>query len=411
MVFKYIAINREGKRIEGTREAEKREDVVSFLINQGLTIVSISESLNLDLKKLLSTDIGGLPLSEKLLLIKQLSTMISAGIPLLQALDILVQQADKEALRDKLEKVYEGVESGQTLSASFGKVGGIFSEVQLSLISAGEQSGNLNEMLAKVALDLEENKNLRGKILGALIYPAIIIFVLIIVVIIMVVFMVPQIEVLYESINQDGLELPITTKFFIFLSNFFRSPIGLFLFFLGLSGTYLGFRVYNSTPGGKLLIDKYKLKFPVFGKIVAKTELAQFTRILAMLLQSGIPIIDAIQTTSNALSNEIFKQTVNSSIDGVKKGESFSVSLAKNNKYRVFPAIVIKMIATGEQSGRLDKVLGDISNLYNAEVKQTTDNLTKLLEPFILLFAGVLVAFLALSIYLPIYQIMNAVQS
>ncbi|BCX13858.1 MAG: type II secretion system protein F [Candidatus Dojkabacteria bacterium] len=410
MNFKYVAINSEGKRIEGNREADSREDVVNFLLNQDLTIVSISENINLDFKKILSSDIGGLPLAEKLVLVKQLSTMISAGIPLLQALDILVQQTEKEALKEKLQKVYEGVESGQTLSKSFAKVGGIFSEVQLSLISAGEQSGNLAEMLLKVTDDLEESKNLRGKIVGALIYPAIILTVLVVVVVVMIVFMVPQIEALYESLNRDDLELPITTRFFIFISNFFRNPFGLIIFLISMFGLYLGFRAYASTPGGRLNVDRFKLKIPVFGKLIIKAELTQFTRVLSMLLQSGIPIIESIKITAEALGNEAFKQTVKASVDGVKKGESLSVSLAKNNKYNVLPLILLKMIATGEESGKLDKVLEDISRFYNAEVKQTTDNLTKLLEPFILLFAGVMVAFLALSIYLPIYQIMNAVQ-
>lgn len=409
MEYNYTAINSDGKRIEGTREAESRDSVVNFLSSQGMTIVSVTEKIGFDFNNLLSTDIGGVPLAEKVILTKQLSTMISAGIPLIQAMDILVQQTEKESLKEKLKDVYAALESGQKLSDGFRRQEGIFSEVQLNLIEAGEESGNLNEMLLKVAEDMEESKNLRGKITGALIYPAIIFLVLIAVLAVMIIFMIPQIEALYESFDED-LELPLITQVFVYIGNAFSNIFTLGIIIFSIVGIYLGYRSYYSTPGGRITIDRYKLKIPVFGKLIQKVELVQFTRILAMLMKSGIPIIDAIRITSNALDNQTFKVTVSAAVDGITKGETLSVALAKNNKYDALPLILLRMIATGEESGQLDKVLEDVSGFYNAEVKQATDNLTKAMEPFILVVVGVLVALLAVAIYYPVYQIMQAVQ-
>lgn len=409
MEYRYTAVNQEGKRIEGTRDADSRESVVSFLNSKNMTVISVSEKLGLSFDNILSTDIGGLPLSEKVVLTKQLSTMISAGIPMIQAIDILVQQAEKESLKNKLREVYRSLESGQSLSDSFRKQKGIFTEVQLSLLSAGEESGNLNEMLLKVAKDMEESKNLRGKITGALIYPAIIFVVLMLVLGVMIVFMIPQIEALYESLDSD-LELPIITRIFVYIGNAFSNPFTLGIIVFTLVSLFLGYRAYYATPGGRILIDRYKLKIPVFGNLISKVELVQFTRILSMLLKSGIPIIDAINITSRALNNQTFKNTIAASVEDVTRGESLSIALAKNNTYNALPLILIRMIATGEESGKLDQVLDDVSGFYDAEVKQVTDNLTKSMEPFILVIVGVLVALLAVAIYYPVYQIMQAVE-
>lgn len=406
--FNYSAITADGKRIKGVRESETKEDVVNYLTTNNLTVISVDEKIGVSLNKLVNIEIGGYPLAEKVVLVKQLSTMISAGIPLIQCIDILAQQAEKDSIKTKLENVYKMIESGITLSEAFRREEGIFSEVQLNLIAAGEKSGNLSEMLQKVSEDLDKSKNLRGKIVGAMIYPAIIFTIMFVVLIIMITFMVPQIKILYSSLGQD--ELPLVTQILVTIGEILGRPVSLLLTILTVVMIFVIYKYVNSTKAGKILVDRLKLKVPVFGKLITKIELAEFCRILSMLLKSGIPIIDAINIVSRALGNKVFIDAVSSSVDGIKKGESLSLSLAKHNTYGAIPLVLLKIIATGEEAGKLDKVLQDMSEFYDNEVEQITNNLTKLLEPFILVIAGVMVGFLAVAVYLPIYSILGKIQ-
>lgn len=406
--FNYSAITADGKRIKGVRESETKEDVVNYLTTNNLTVISVDEKIGVSLNKLINIEIGGYPLAEKVVLVKQLSTMISAGIPLIQCIDILAQQAEKDSIKTKLENVYKMIESGITLSEAFRREEGIFSEVQLNLIAAGEKSGNLSEMLQKVSEDLDKSKNLRGKIVGAMIYPAIIFSIMAVVLVIMITFMVPQIKVLYSSLGQN--ELPLVTQILVVVGEILGRPATLLLTILSVVMIFVIYKYINSTKAGRVLIDRIKLKIPVFGKLITKIELAEFCRILSMLLKSGIPIIDAINIVSRALGNKVFIDAVSSSVDGIKKGESLSLSLAKHNTYGAIPLVLLKIIATGEEAGKLDKVLQDMSEFYDNEVEQITNNLTKLLEPFILVIAGVMVGFLAVAVYLPIYSILGKIQ-
>lgn len=406
--FNYSAITADGKRIKGVRESETKEDVVNYLTTNNLTVISVDEKIGVSLNKLINIEIGGYPLAEKVVLVKQLSTMISAGIPLIQCIDILAQQAEKDSIKTKLENVYKMIESGITLSEAFRREEGIFSEVQLNLIAAGEKSGNLSEMLQKVSEDLDKSKNLRGKIVGAMIYPAIIFSIMAVVLVIMITFMVPQIKVLYSSLGQN--ELPLVTQILVVIGEILGRPATLLLTILSVVMIFVIYKYINSTKAGRVLVDRIKLKIPVFGKLITKIELAEFCRILSMLLKSGIPIIDAINIVSRALGNKVFIDAVSSSVDGIKKGESLSLSLAKHNTYGAIPLVLLKIIATGEEAGKLDKVLQDMSEFYDNEVEQITNNLTKLLEPFILVIAGVMVGFLAVAVYLPIYSILGKIQ-
>ncbi len=406
--FKYTAVTSDGNRINGQKQAASKDDIVSFLNNNGMTIVMIEEDIGLSFNKLLKINIGGLSITEKVLIVKQLSTMISAGIPLIQAIDILVQQAEKESTKEKIQNIYKSIESGISLSEAFEKEEGIFSEVQINLIAAGEKSGNLNEMLGKVAEDMDKSKNLRGKIVGAMIYPVIIFVVMIAVLIIMITFMVPQLEQLYESLGQT--ELPLVTRILVSIGGIFTNTLGIIFVPIFLLSSILGYKYFVSTKGGRRAVDKFKLKIPIFGNLITKIELVEFTRILSMLLKSGIPIIDAVDIVSRAMGNVLFVNTVYNSKQGLIKGDALSIALVKNNKDGVFPLILLKILSTGEEAGKLDKVLDDMSKYYEAEVEQITSNLTKLMEPLILVIAGVMVAFLAIAIYFPLYQIMQSVQ-
>lgn len=408
-LYRYIAVNSKGVRVTGDRESDNESEVADYLHSQGLTIISVQEKIGLTFKMLSNTDIGGLPMKDKVILVKQLSTMSSAGIPLLQSLDILIQQTERDSLKLKLQDVYKLVQSGTPLSESFKKVGGIFNEVQINLLAAGEKSGNLTEILAKIAEDLEKTKNLRGKILGAMIYPVIIFVVMFVVLIVMLVFMIPQVKTLYESFG--ATELPFITQALVSFSEIVTSVFFMITAIVGIIVGFILYRYYNSTEGGKLFIDKVKLKIPVFGSLIQKVSIAEFCRLTALLIQSGLPILDVLQIVAKATGNSVFSSVLYRSREELIKGSSLSIAMAKFNKNNAYPLILIKIIATGEESGKLDQILSDMGKYYENEVEQITSNLTKLMEPFILIIAGGLVALLAVGIYLPMYQLGQVVNS
>jgi len=401
--FKYVAVSNTGQRLEGVKEAESQSEVVEFLNSQGMMPVIVQESVGVNFKKLLNVEIGGMSLEEKVVLVRQLSTMVGAGIPIIQAIDILVQQADKDTTKEKLTKIYKAIEAGTALSDAFRKEGGILNEVQVNLMAAGEKSGNLNEILLKIADDLEKSKNLSGKIKGALIYPAIIFVVMIAVLVLMIVVMVPQVKQLYTSLGQT--DLPFVTNVLVGIGNLFTNIPSLIITIIVIISIYLGFKYYVGTPSGRKQFDSFKLKLPVFGNLLQKIEIVEFCRLLSMLMVSGIPIIEALDIVGRATGNVVFRDIILGAKDDLAKGSSLALALAKYNTKQGFPLIIIRMIATGEEAGSVDVVLRDLASFYESEVDQIAGNLTKLIEPFILVVVGVLVGFMAIAIYLPIYQV------
>ncbi|MEP7103477.1 MAG: type II secretion system F family protein [Candidatus Dojkabacteria bacterium] len=401
--YKYIAVTNTGQRMEGIKSAESQNEVQEFITSQGMVPVIIQESVGVNFKRLLNIEIGGMSLDEKVVLIRQLSTMVTAGIPIIQAIDILVQQADKDSVKEKLTRIYKAIEAGTALSDAFKKEGGILNEIQSNLMAAGEKSGNLNEILLKIADDLEKSKNLRGKISGALIYPAIILVVMIAVLVLMIVFMVPQVKQLYLSLGET--ELPFVTQVLVAIGDIFSNIPSLIVAIIIIVSIVLLFRYYVGTPAGRRQFDSFKLKVPVFGNLIRKIEIVEFCRILSMLMVSGIPIIEAVDIVSRATSNAVFKDILVGTKEDLAKGSSLALSIAKYNTKDAFPLIIIRMIATGEEAGSVDVVLKDLGAFYESEVDQIAGNLTKLIEPFILVIVGVLVGFMAIAIYLPIYQV------
>ncbi len=398
--FTYEAATKKGKRVKGTREAKSRDEVARSLHSQELVVISISESIGIDFSKLGSVQIGGVPLKEKVIFSKQLSTMLAAGLPLIQALDILVKQTENQSLQLKLQNIYNDVEAGTSLSEAFMKESSIFNEIQINLLVAGEQSGKLNEVMAQIAEDMEKSQQLRSKILGAMIYPVIIFVVMIVVLAVMLVFMIPSVKDLYSEFGVD--ELPGITQALVNVSDAVTQPAGIVIILsLSIFG-FLGFRYYYSTEAGRRVIDKVLLRVPIFGSLNRKIQLSQFNRLFSMLLRSGVPIVNSLQIVAKAMGNKTFEDIIIEASKEVIKGNSITIPLAKDE---VFPLIMLKMLATGEETGKMDQVTYDMGKFYEAEVEEITNNLTKLMEPIILLTVGLLVGFMAVSIYLPLYQI------
>lgn len=403
--FKYVATDKTNQQVVGTYRAETREQVADYLRSRELFVVSINQDLGLDFESLSEVQLGGISLRDRMLLVKQLSTMLNAGLPLVQTLEILAKQVDNKALQGNLQLVQGEVEGGATLSVAFQKHTKIFNEVQINLLAAGEKSGNMAEVIAQISVDMEKSHELQSKIKSAMIYPVIIFIAILVVMVILVTFMIPTVEALYKDFDAED-QIPAITKFLITLSDFFSNPVGLGVFAVVILIAYFSFRSYARSENGSYVVGNLVLKLPVFGKIVEKMQLAQFGRLLSMLLKSGVSIIDALKIVSNALSNPIFKRAVANTIDEVSKGIPLAVPLAKSE---VFPLLYTRMVSTGEQTGNLDQVLADMGKYYEAEVNDMTNNLTKLMEPLILLLVGGMVGFLAVAVYLPIYNVGNVI--
>jgi len=398
-LFKFEVADKQGKVSVGKREAETAKEVADYLHERDLVIITIEESF--DIKNILGIQIGGVPFKEKVFLIKQLTFMLEAGLPILQALEVLVEQAKYPGLENKLKKVYFDVKGGLPLATSFAKQDVIFDEIQISLIESGEKSGNLVEVMQQIAIDIEKKHKLKSKVKNAMIYPVVIVLTAIVVMIVLVIYMVPAVVELYQDLGAEN-KIPLVTRILVSISDFFTSPHGLIISILILLGMILGYRILYTSQGGRKLIDKFYLKMPILGVLITNIQVVDMTRMLSMLLKSGIPIIEAMYSTAGALSNIHYSNALLVSSEKVSKGSALSVSLAR---FDVIPSIVVKMIATGEDTGSLDKILHDLSSFYENEVNEMTANLTSLIEPLLLLIVGGMVAFLAIAVYFPIYNI------
>jgi type IV pilus assembly protein PilC len=398
--FTYTATSRDGRQVSGKKEAETSAEVAKALHEQGLIVVSIQENLAVDFSRFANINIGKISLKDRMIIAKQLATMLGAGLPLIQSLDVLIQQTENKATKAELTSVYKAVEGGISLSKAFEKNSSIFDKLQVSLIAAGEKSGNLVEILTQLMHTMEKSYNLRSKIRGAMIYPAIIFVAMMAVIFVMIVFMIPTVKDLYDDLGIS--ELPAVTQFFVNISNFLSSPAGLIVTIITIIAFIIGFRSYYSTKSGKRVIDKFLLRMPIFGKIFEYSQIVQMTRLLSMMIVSGLSIIDSIKTVSTALSNIHYKEAMDRAAVDVSKGVQLAVSLSQSD---VIPIMLLKMVAIGEETGTLDKMLKDMSNFYDSELNSLADNLTKLMEPVILLVFGLIAALLALAVYSPIYTI------
>jgi type IV pilus assembly protein PilC len=399
--YKYSARNKEGAIIKGSLEARERESVVETLQGKGLIVVNVEEDVGFNFQRLNEINIGGVPLKDKVVFMRQLSTMISAGLPLSQALEILESQASNPQFKKVLSEVSADVQGGMALNAAFRKNGDVFDDITVSLIAAGEESGHLEEVLQRLAIEMEEKKKLQEKIKSAFTYPAVIVVVIVIVVAIMLFVLVPAMEQIY---SEFGSELPWVTRVLVTASNWLISYWWILL--IGILTAGILIKYYIDTPQGRKFKDKVVLKLPIFGNLITKIQIAQFTRVLALLLKSGLSIVEALRLTANSLSNTLYKEAIMESKEEVEKGTPLATPVARSE---IFPLIVSQMIAVGEESGQIDMILEKMSEYYNSEVEVITSNLTTLLEPVILIVMGVVIGFIALGVYMPMFSLVEVI--
>lgn len=399
--FKYSARDVKGKIVTGEIEARDPESVTDILHDRGLIVVSIKEGMGIDFERLAEINVGGVPMKEKVVFMRQMSTMVGAGLPLTRALEVMVQQAGNPFFKRVLKEVLASVQSGKSLSDSFRAQEEIFDEVTLNLIEAGEESGKLEIILERLATELEEKNTLSSKLKSAMIYPIIILVVIVVVVVLMMMVLVPSMATIYGDF---GAELPLVTRILMDMSDFFLNFWWAVLVVIAV--LIIGGKYYLGSTKGKRSWDKLVLKIPVIGGIVSKMQLSQFTRILALLLGSGLSIIKALELTASSLSNSMFRDTIVEAKSEVEKGGALALPIARSE---YFPLLVSSMIAVGEETGEIDAVLTKVSEYYKEEVDVATTNMASVLEPVFLIIMGLAIGFIALGVYMPMFQLSSAI--
>jgi type IV pilus assembly protein PilC len=340
-------------------------------------------------------------LRDIILFARQFSTMIDAGLPIIQCLDILQSQQENKTFKKILRSIKEAVESGSTLAESLQKFPKEFDELFVNMIAAGEAGGILDIILRRLAAYLEKMAKLKAKVKGAMVYPTVTLAIAGIVLVVILVFVIP----VFQSMFADfGSELPAPTQMVIALSEFAKGNI--FYIIIGLALFFFAYKRFYRTRKGRILLDKAILKFPVIGILIRKVAVAKFSRTMGTMLTSGVSILDALDIVAKTAGNKTIENSVYNVRAAISEGRTMADPLLESG---VFPSMVCQMIAVGESTGALDAMLNKIADFYDEEVDQAVENLTALIEPFMLVFLGVTIGGLVISMYLPIFKMASVV--
>jgi len=332
---------------------------------------------------------------------RQLATMIDAGLPLVQSLEILSSQQESRAFKDVIREIREDVEGGSTFAGALKKHPSTFNELYTNLVVAGEEGGILDTILTRLANYIEKAEALKKKVKSALIYPSTIMGVAIIVVMILMIFVIPVFETMFKSAGQN---LPLPTLIVIAFSKFLKQYV--IVIIPGLILLLYLFKRYYQTEKGKTSIDRIILKLPVFGPLFQKVSVARFSRTLGTLVSSGVPILDGLNIVSKTAGNKTIETAILNARASIREGETIAEPLGRSGN---FPPMVIQMISVGESTGALDAMLSKIADFYEEEVDVAVSNLTSLLEPFLMIFLGVVIGGVVIAMYLPIFQMASAI--
>jgi len=396
-IYNYTVKDSAGKTVTGTVEAPNPSSAGGILRERNYVVVSLIEKKESGLVERLLGRFRGVTLGEKTVFAIQLSTMISSGLPLTNALEILRVQASSERMRGVLGQMIGDVQGGTSLAKSMAKYPDVFSKVTVSLVEAGEASGKLDVLLSQLAENMEKERDFQSKMSGAMIYPAVIGVAMLGVFLIMMIFVIPRLTALYSDI---GAELPLPTKILIGFSNLLLGGWWILLALLGAGG--YGLYRYLHTEKGKYQMAKITFHFPIFGKLSRDSELARFSRTLGLLAGAGIPITKALEIVSAAMGNVLYRDSLLVAEKQVEKGIPLSVPIRADPN---FDPLIAQMIAVGEETGKMDEVLDKVAGFFEAKADQSVKNLSNALEPVILIVLGVMVGGLVLSIITPIYNL------
>ena len=394
--YTYTARSFSGDLKTATLEAASRDDVIAQLRRQRLSVVKIDEAVVKKPRR------GHIKMRDIVIFTRQFSTMINAGLPLVQALTILAEQSQNKTLADVTRKVVFDVESGNTVADAMSKHSNAFSPLYVNMVAAGEAGGILDTILIRLATFMEKNDALVRKVKGAMIYPTVIMSVAAIAVTTLLIFVIPVFENLFTS---AGLALPLPTRIVMGMSRFLKGYW--YMVIAAVVTAWFLYKRYTSKPEGRLRVDRILLNVPVLGDVLRKSAVSRFTRTLGTLVSSGVSILDGLEITAKTAGNRVVQDAIMESRSSIAGGDTIAQPLKKSG---VFPPMVISMISVGEQTGGLDEMLTKIADFYDDEVDAAVGNLLSLLEPMMIVFLGVVVGGMVVAMYLPIFDMINAVQ-
>jgi type IV pilus assembly protein PilC len=399
-LFTYKARQADGSIITGVIEADDVRKAMTNIRSQGLTVISTEEKKADILAGIIKSIniFDKVSLGDKVLFSRQFSTLINAGIPVIQCLNILVDQTKKNVFKGILRDIRTNIESGEFISAALAKHQDAFDGLYISMVKAGEVGGVLDEVLDRLALYLENIAELKRKVIGAMVYPIMIIFVAVGVVSFLLIFVIPKFKDVFAMF---GEKLPAPTQILINLSNFLvKKGWIVALITIGII-MFIGFMI-DKVPAVKFRWHKIILKIPLFGDLILKVAVARFTRTLGTLAKSGVPILEALEICATTSGNKVIEAAILNGKTAIKEGERISESLKTAN---VFPPIVVQMIGVGEETGALDAMLFKVADYYDKEVDATVAALASIIEPMLIVFLGVVVGFIVVAMYLPIFSL------
>lgn len=401
MQISYVAIDGKGKKQRGVAEANSEKELVEFLKARGLSPIklrSVSYSSSFPIP-----GFKGVGENDLVIFTRQLASMVQTGLTLVEALQIIQKQVDKQKMKSIVSELIANISEGKSFSESLSRHPELFSNVYISLIQAAESGGLLDKVLARLADNLEKTEDLKRRVRSALFYPTIVIIGVIIVVVVLNVFVIPQLSTLYTSF--EDIDLPITTKLVLGMSELFTKSFPVLI--IGVIAGIIFFLRFKKTEIGIKTVDKLMLKLPVLGGIVTLSILDEVSRTLSILISSGTTILEALTITANVAGNSWYKQAVLSSSTLVEKGIPLSTAFQSQN---IFPPVLIQMVKVGESTGRIDESLLKVSEYFERDLDSKIKTLTTALEPIIIVFLGVVVGFLILAVITPIYSLISQIK-
>ncbi len=406
--FEYLVKDKSGKDFRGTQDAEDSQSLVRQLKTQGFLVVRVQEIRK---SSLFSIQKGGtgkkggksgkVKLDDLVIFARQMATLVAAGIPLVQSLDILSGQVEKEKFRTILRRMHTDIQSGKSLSEAMQPHQNVFTPLFIHMVRAGETSGSLEEILDRVAKYFEKSSALQKKVKAALMYPTVVSIMAFLITFAMLTFIIPKFATIFEGL---GAKLPLPTMLLIQLSNYLAANWWIVLGVIGIA--FVAFAQIIKTPAGRLSWDSFLLRMPIFGPIFVKVAISKFSRTLATLVRSGVAILAALEIVSKTSGNARIEKVIVDLMGSVKKGEGISGPLEKS---AVFPTMVVRMMAIGEETGELEAMLIKIADFYDTQVDAAVEGLTSLIEPLIIAFLGIVIGGIVIALFLPILTLTQAI--
>lgn len=401
--FQYVARTRQGKMVTGRTEGADEATVARSLRDQGLIPTSIEVGAVASIRnKAMKGKRGGVNIEDKVIMSRQFAVMIRAGLPLLEVLNILAEQSDKIAMKTIMKQVERDVETGSSLTEAMQKHPKMFDTFFVSMVRAGEASGMLDTILDQVATYLEKVASIQRKVKSAVMYPAVVSFVAICITIFLLTTVVPVFEEIFSQL--DPSKMPALTKLVVWMSDTLRKRMVYVI--VALVALVIAVWQGGKTKKGRHFIDNFKLKMPIFGPLFLKVAVARFTRTLGVLIRSGVNILNALDITARTANNVLIEAAVMKTRASIQGGETIAAPLRESE---IFPPMVVRMIDVGERTGALEAMLTKIADFYEDQVDSAVAGLTSLIEPLLIVFLGIMVGFIAIAMFMPLFKMVEAV--